>query len=160
MDSYRIMLVGHVLAALVGLGVTFAYPFMLAVAERNGTGATRLALQTMERIERFLVFPGALLLLVFGAGLIFSDVTGYSDDFPVWLMIAIAWYVVAFAVAVGVQNPTASRALATLEGVPDTSPLPEAYAPLGKRMQMVGGLLGVSVIGIAFLMVWGGEGGF
>jgi hypothetical protein len=38
--------------------------------------------------------------------------------------------------------------------VPDSAPLPEGYKPIAMQMQIVGGLLGLSVIAIAFLMVW------
>ena len=160
MESYRIQLFLHIAAAIVAFGATFSYPFLQGFAERQGTGATRFALRAIQRIEKFLVYPGAILVPLFGIGLIFDDQTGYSDDFPVWLMIAIAWYVLAFGTAVTVQRNNLKKGLEALEGAPDNAPLPEAYVPIGKRMQMVGGLLGISVIGIAFLMVWGGEGGF
>jgi uncharacterized membrane protein len=32
--------------------------------------------------------------------------------------------------------------------------LPAAYTEIAKKIQMVGGILGLSVIGILFLMVW------
>jgi len=44
--------------------------------------------------------------------------------------------------------------MTVLEGVPDGAPLPADYTPIAKRMQVVGGLFGLSVIAILFLMVW------
>lgn len=160
MDSYRILLFLHILAALVGLGATFAFPFLQAFAQRNGVAATRMALRAMSRIEKLLVIPGAALVLLFGIGLIFNDTTGYSDDMPRWLEISIVWFVIAFAVAGFVQRRTVDAAIESLEGVADGPELPDAYKPLGQRIQIVGGLLGLSVLGILFLMVWGREGGF
>ncbi len=69
-------------------------------------------------------------------------------------MIAIPWYVATGLVWWFVQRKFADRALNTLRGVPDNAPLPSAYFEFGKKVQMVGGILGVSIIGILFLMVW------
>lgn len=160
MDSYRIMLLLHILAVVVGLGATFAYPFIQATAERSGVTATKQALRTILRIEHLVVYPGAALVFLFGLGLIFDDQTGYDEDFPGWLMWSITWYVIAVAVAVIVQRRNLKRALAVLDGAPESPTLPAEYTPIGKQMQIVGGLLGLSVVGIAFLMVWGREGGF
>jgi len=160
MTGYRIMLFLHVLAVVVGLGATFAYPFLQAFAERNGVGATRFMLRFTQRLQRMVVWPGAVVVLVFGIGLTFSDELTYKDDMPVWLTIAIVWYLAAFALDVFVQRRFVADALKTLDGVADSAALPDAYVTLGKRIQMVGGVLGLTVVGIAFLMVWGANDGF
>ncbi len=153
MESYKLLVFFHVLTVTISLGVTFAYPIMQSVAERSGTAATRIALQTTERIEKFIVLPGNVVLFLAGVGLIFDDATGYKDDFPVWLMVAIPWYLAAVAVSVFVMGPLGRKALKTLEGRKDEA-LPAAYEPIGKRMQMIGGMLGLSTVAILFLMVW------
>ena len=160
MDSYRILLSLHIVAVILGLGITFAYPFIQAFAEKTGVGATRFVLRWMWRTEHMVVYPGAALVAAFGIGLIFEDVTGYKDDMPTWLMIAIAWYVLAIGLAVTVQRRNLQDALKAIEGVPDAAAFPAAYLAVSKRIQMVGGLLGLSIIGIAFMMVWGRTGGF
>lgn len=154
MESYKALVFLHVAVIIVGFGSTFAFPFIQAAGERSGVGGTRLAMQIMQRSMRFLVIPAAILTPVLGVGLIFDDVTGYSDDFPAWLMASITWYVVAVAVWAAVLMGGVAKALNTLDGVPDGPALPAAYAPIGKRMQIVGGLVGLSYIGIAFLMIW------
>lgn len=154
MDSYKAQLFLHVAAVVIGLGVTFVFPFLQGFAERNGVAATRFALQFGRRLERMVVWPGAALIFLFGLGLIFSDQTGYKDDFPAWLMIAITWYVVMVGVAVFVQDRALGEAIASLEGVVDGPTLPDTYAPIAKRIQIASGLVGLSVVGILFLMVW------
>ena len=159
MASYRIMLFLHI-ASVIALGATFAYPFIQALAERQGAGVTRFALQAIKRTNTFLVFPAMALIFVFGLGLIFNDQTGYKDDMPAWLMIAIVWYLAAVAIAVFVLRRDTDAGIAVLEGAPADGPLPAAYEPLQKRMQMFGGIVGVSILGVALLMVMGAEGAF
>lgn len=154
MDSYKLMVFLHIIAVVVALGATFALPFLQAFAERQGVAATRLFLRFSLRLDTILVTPGAILVAVFGVGLIFDDHTGYKDDFPVWLMAAIVWFAAALIVDWVVMRPLTRSGIAALDGLADGPELPAAYEPLGKRGQMIGGLLGLSVIGIALLMVW------
>ena len=160
MASYRILLTLHILAVVLGLGVTFVYPFLQGFAERRGPGPTRFMLQFARRLEFIVVYPGAALVFLFGLALIFDDQTGYSDDMPTWLTVSIVWYVLAIGVSVFFQQRNISRALESLEGVADSAPMPDAYRTHGVRIQMVGGLLGLSVIGILVLMVFGRTGAF
>lgn len=156
MDAFKLQLFLHVAAVLVALGATFSYPVIQALAEKKGVAATRLGLQFIERIDTILTLPGAVVVLLLGAGLIFAKEDGKAikDDFPLWLGIAIVWFLVCFAFSLFVQRPTSKKALATLDGVPDGPTLPAAYAPLSKRLQAGGMFLGISVIAITFLMVW------
>lgn len=154
MNSVRIELFLHVAFVIVALGVTFVYPFLQGFAERKGVAATRFAMEFSRRLETILVIPGAVLLFIFGGLLVGNSNLPYKDDMPTWLIVAIVWFLVAFAVAIFVQRRNVSKAIKSLEGVPDGAALPGEYVALSKQMQMVGGLLGLSVIGITFLMVW------
>ncbi|MCZ2109310.1 MAG: DUF2269 domain-containing protein [Dehalococcoidia bacterium] len=154
MTTYKLELLLHVLAVIVALGATFAFPFLQGQAERRGTGATRFYLEFSHFLEKFVVIPGAILTFIFGGMLIGNDKLPYKDDMPAWLTISVIWFIAAFAVAIFMQRKNTLAGIKALEGVPDTSPLPESYAPIGRRTQIIGGLLGVSIMGIAFLMIW------
>lgn len=154
MDSYEIQKFLHIAAVVFFLGPTFAFPFLQGFVERRGVAATRLGVTFMNRMVLFLVYPGLVLIALFGVGLIFDDHTGYRDDFPGWLMWAIAWYVVAALGAILVVDPAGRKAQRLLEQTPDGPDLPEAYGPLRMRLQVGGGLLGLSVLGVLLLMVW------
>jgi uncharacterized membrane protein len=153
-DSYRLLLFLHIVAIIVALGSTFALPFLQGFAQRKGVGATRLVLQFDDYLGKFVITPGAVLVFLFGLGLYFNDTTGYKDSHPAWLSVSMVWFVVAFVVSLVVQRPAVLGALRALEGVADGAPLPEAYKKFAVRTQIVGGLLGLSIMGIAFLMVW------
>lgn len=154
MDDYKILSFLHIVAIVIGLGVAFVFPFLLGFVERRGVGATRLALQFSRYLENVVIYPGGVLIAIFGIGLIFTDATGYKDDMPAWLEIAILWFVAAYAVAFFVQRRQVKDAIASLEGLADGAGFPPAYLALSRRVQMVSGLFILSIIGITFLMVW------
>jgi uncharacterized membrane protein len=154
MESYKAQLFLHILAVVLAIGPTFAFPFLQAFAERKGVAPTRFAMQFIVRLTKILVIPGSILIAVFGIGLIFADHTGYKDDFPTWLMVAIPLFIVLVVLDTLVQQPQVKSAVRTLESAPDSGPLPAAYEPLGKRIQMVGGIEGLIIVVITFLMVW------
>ncbi|MFN0148585.1 MAG: DUF2269 family protein [Dehalococcoidia bacterium] len=160
MNSYRVLLFLHIAVVIVGFGAIFVLPFLQAFAERTSVGATRFVLRFSRRLENFVIYPGSVLVFIFGIGLMMDDKTGYRDDMPVWLTIAIVWFLAIAALSYFVVRRTAAQALASLEGVADDGSFPAAYMALSKRLQMVGGIIGLSVVGIAFLMVWGADGGF
>lgn len=158
--SYRLLLYLHILTAIVALGVTFAFPFLQSFAEKNGVVATRFAHRAIRRITLFVVYPGAALVFLWGLGLIFEHETGYKDDFPAWLMIAIMLFIAIVVLDVLYTRRQVEAAIQSLEGVPDGAELPAAYRTIASRIQAVGGLEGLGVVVIAFLMVWGRERGF
>ena len=156
MESYKAQLFLHVVAVVVTMGATFAFPFLQAFAERSGVGATRFVMQFFVRIEKILIIPGAILLSLFGLGIIFDSNTPnrYKDDFPVWLMASITIFVALVVVDLLVQQRQVKSAIAALEGVPEGKTLPAAYEAIARRIQMVGGLEGLAIVVITFLMVW------
>lgn len=154
MESYKIQLFLHIAVAIVALGSTFALPFLQGFMQRQGVGPMRLFLKFTLYHDNILVLPGAVLVLLFGVGLIFDDTTGYSDDFPMWLGFAIAWFIGVALVDLFLMRPTTRKAIDILEGVPDGSEFPEAFKAVGSRAQAIGGIMGLSIIGITFLMVW------
>ena len=154
MDSYKLLLFLHITSVIVALGSTFALPFLQGFMTRHGVGPTRLYLKFTLYQDNLLILPGALLVFLFGLGLIFNDHTGYKDDMPTWLTIAIAWFIIVPIIDWFLMRPLTRRGIAMLEGLPDNAELPAEFKPLGARAQMIGGLMGLSVVGIAFLMVW------
>lgn len=153
MEGYRAEVFLHVIFVIVGLGGIFVTPMLQAVAERHSTGATRFYLAYVRRMLRIFVLPGAVIVFIVGGMLMSSDHFYGHDDPPAWLVAAIIWFVVAAVLGGIALRSTLRAAGAALEGVADSAPLPEAYRPLGVRLQVIFGLLGVSIIGIAFLMV-------
>ncbi|HNM79118.1 MAG TPA: DUF2269 family protein, partial [Tepidiformaceae bacterium] len=100
------------------------------------------------------IVPGSVLVALVGIGLIFDDRTGYKDDFPGWLIAAIAWFLAAMVVGAVVQRKNVEAAVDSLVGVAETATLPAGYLAVANRMKLTGAFLGLSVIGVTLLMVW------
>ena len=56
----------HVAAALVGFGVTFSYPVIQLVAERQGPDALAVGLDAILAISRWVAVPATLVVGVTG----------------------------------------------------------------------------------------------
>lgn len=152
-NTFKLLLFLHIAFVVLALGPTFAFPFLEGVAKGKGVGATRFVLQFENRLETIWIRPGAILLFLAGCAMILKE-EEFREDMPVWLMVGIAWFIAAFLTALFIQGKNVKDGIAALEGVPDSADFPAAYEPVAKRMQIVGGLLGLSVVGITFLMVW------
>ena len=153
MNGYRSELFLHVIFVVVALGPLFVMPLLQVTAEKRNAGAVRLYLDFLERVLRMFMLPGAVLVFVMGGLLMSSDHFYGHDNPPAWLVASLLWFVVAAVFgAVGLRS-TMRQARASLQGVPDEAPVPAAYRQAGMWMQVILGLLGVSVVVIAYLMV-------
>jgi hypothetical protein len=57
----------HILAAIAGFGIVFAYPLLLSAASRTNPAALPWLLRTRQRLGRYLVNPALLVLVIAGA---------------------------------------------------------------------------------------------
>jgi uncharacterized membrane protein len=78
----------HILAAIVGFGVVFAYPLLMSAASRSNPEALPWLLRGRQRIGRFIVNPGLLVLLVAGIVLAIDEHQG-SKFYVGWGVIAV-----------------------------------------------------------------------
>jgi len=153
-SAYEIVLAVHIMAVVVAFGVTFAYPIMFAVAAR----ADPRTLPTMHRveytIERRLINPGLLVVLLAGIFLA-SDGHHCSEFFVQWGLGAV---VVIGGLVGSVMIPTAKRAEAAAArdiaaGDGEAMTLGEEYQGLVRRLSTVGTLLSLIVLVTIFMMV-------
>jgi uncharacterized membrane protein len=62
----QVVLAIHILAVVIGFGSVFAYPVLFAAAARNDPGVTPWLLRSRERLGRYLVNPGLLVVVIAG----------------------------------------------------------------------------------------------
>ncbi|HWX75564.1 MAG TPA: DUF2269 family protein [Solirubrobacteraceae bacterium] len=154
-SAYEIVLALHVMAVVVAFGVAFAYPIMFAVGARSDPRSLPTLHRVEYTIERFLINPGLLVVLLAGIFLA-SDGHHWSEFFVQW---GLAAAVVIGAVVGAVMIPTAKRAeqlaqhavAAAGEGAPAMG---EEYGAAVRRLTTAGSALSALVlITIAFMVI-------
>jgi hypothetical protein len=144
---YEVVLAVHIMAVVVAFGVTFAYPIMFAVAARHDPRSVPLVHRIEYTVERMLINPGLLLVLL--AGIYLASKGHYWSDFFVqWGLAAV---VVIGALVGAVMIPTAKRAeIAAARDVAAAGDgeivLGEEYRALLRRLTAVGTLLSLLVL--------------
>ena len=144
---YEVIVAVHVMAVVIAFGVTFAYPVIFAVGARTDPRALPLLHRIEYTIERWLINPGLLLVVVAGIYLA-SDRHLWSEFFVQW---GLGASVVIGALVGAVMIPTAKRAESVVardlaaagEGTPQMS---EEYRGLVRRATAVGTLLSALVL--------------
>lgn len=154
-SAYEVILALHVMAVVIAFGVTFAYPIMFAVGARHDPRSLPTLHRVEYTIERWLINPGLLVVLVAGAYLA-SDAHHWSEFFVQW---GLAAAIVIGALVGAVMIPTAKRAEQLAQrGVEAAGEGPvelgEEYRAAVQRLSVVGTLLsGLVLITILFMVV-------
>jgi hypothetical protein len=144
---FEVVLAIHIMAVVVAFGVTFAYPIMFAVAARHDPRSVPLVHRIEYTVERMLINPGLLLVLL--AGIYLASKGHYWSDFFVqWGLAAV---LVIGALVGAVMIPTAKRAeIAAARDVAAAGDgeivLGEEYRALLRRLTAVGTLLSLLVL--------------
>jgi hypothetical protein len=146
---YEVVLAVHIMAVVVAFGVTFAYPIMFAVGARHDPRSLPLLHRVEYTIERMLINPGLLIVLL--AGIYLASKGHYWSDFFVqWGLAAV---IVIGALVGAVMIPTAKRAeqLAARDvsagaGGDGEMEMSEEYRAAVRRLSVVGSGLSVLVL--------------
>lgn len=78
----------HILAVVVGFGIVFAFPVLLSAAARMDPSVTPWLLRARQRIGRYIVNPGLLVVLLAGIYLA-SDLHQWSTFYVGWGVLAV-----------------------------------------------------------------------
>jgi|HubBroStandDraft_2_1064218.scaffolds.fasta_scaffold00994_3 hypothetical protein len=144
---YEVVLAIHIMAVVVAFGVTFAYPIMFAVGARHDPRSLPLLHRIEYTVERYLINPGLLLVILAGIYLA-SKGHFWSDFFVQW---GLGVVVVIGALIGSVMIPTAKRAeqIAARDvaaGGGGEIVLSDEYRALVRRLSGVGTLLSLLVL--------------
>lgn len=152
-SGYKIALFFHILAVVLAFGPTFGYAFFFSVAPQYPR-ATPAILAGIQRVDRYLVNPGMVILLLAGIYLLSASdsVWGGGDTFIVVGWIAI---IALFGLQHGFFQPQVRKAKALAESdlqAGDT--LSPEFEALGQRIGQVGTLAGILIAVAVFFMVY------
>jgi uncharacterized membrane protein len=151
--GYKIALFFHILAVVLAFGPTFGYAFFFSVAPQFPR-ATPAILAGVQRVDRYLVNPGMVILLIAGIVLLATSdsVWDGSDFFVVWGFIAI---IALFGLQHGFFQPQVRKAKALAErDLRAGEALSPEFEALGQRIGQVGTLAGILVIVTIFFMTY------
>jgi hypothetical protein len=149
--GYKIALFFHILAVVIAFGPTFGYAFFFSVAPQFPR-ATPAILAGVQRVDRYLVNPGMVILLIAGIVLLATSDSawGGSDFFIVWGWIAI---IALFAVQHAFFQPQVRKAKGLAErDLQSGDTLSPEFEALGQRIGKVGTITGILIVVTIFFM--------
>ena len=154
MNWFLLWLFLHILAAVIAFGPIFVFPIIGTLVAQSPQNM-RFAVELNHRIESRLVLPLALTMLVSGSGLIWTS--GINFFQTAFLIVGVALYLLALAIAFAVLLPTTQRLLQISEHAPAPTPggggPPPQVMALVRRNQMFGGFTTILFVVIIFLMI-------
>jgi hypothetical protein len=151
--GYKIALFFHVLAVVVAFGPTFGYALVLSVGPQFPR-ATPALLAGVQRVDRYLVNPGMVILLIAGIVLMIdgNNIWDGSNFFIVWGWIAI---IALFALQHGFFQPAVRRAKEIAErDLQAGDALSPEFEAISQRYGQIGSLAGVLIVVTIFFMVY------
>lgn len=151
--DYKIALFLHVLAVLIAFGPTFGYGFFFSVVPNHPRAAPAL-LAGIQKIDRYLITPGMIVVLLAGIYLIAAsdDAWGGGEAFITVGFVAI---IALFALEHGFFVPQTRKARELAErDLEKGDALSPEFEELSQRIGQVGGIASLIVIATIFFMVY------
>ncbi|HEX3735169.1 MAG TPA: DUF2269 family protein [Solirubrobacterales bacterium] len=151
--GYKILLFLHILAVVLAFGPTFGYAFFFSVAPQHPK-ATPAILAGIQKVDKYLINPGMVVLLLAGIGLLSASdgVWSGSDAFVAVGFVAI---IVLFGLQHGFFQPKVREAKALAErDLESGDKLGPEFEALSDRIGKVGTLAGVIVVVAIFFMTY------
>jgi uncharacterized membrane protein len=141
---YEFILALHIMAVVVGFGVTFAYPIIFAVGAKRDPRSLPVLHRIEYTLERALVNPGLLVVIAAGVYLASSG-HHWSEFFVQW---GLGAAIVIGALVGAVMIPTAKKAeqLAERDLASGAVAMSEEYRAAVRRLTTFGTLLSLLVL--------------
>jgi hypothetical protein len=147
--GYKFALFLHILAVVLAFGPTFGYGFFFSVTPQFPR-ATPAILAGIQKVDRYLVQPGMIVLLLAGIYLL-ADGPWETSDF--FISIGFLAIIVLFGLQHGFFRPQTKRARELAERDLEKG---EEFGPefmaIAERLSKVGSLAGLIVIVTVFFM--------
>jgi uncharacterized membrane protein len=142
---YDLSVTLHVLAAIVGFGVTYSYPVLQLLGERGDRRNLPFALDTITTLSSRVAVPATAVVGVTGIYQLAEGPYGLDDA---WATAGLVLYLAVMAVATGYLTPRYRRAADAARHGDEA-----AYAAIIRGVNLVGGFVVAAVVAIIVLMV-------
>lgn len=151
--GYKIALFLHILAVVLAFGPTFGYAFFFSVAPQYPK-ATPAILAGVQKVDKYLVNPGMVVLLLAGIGLL-SASDGVWDGSDAFVIVGFIAIIALFGLQHGFFQPKVREAKALAErDLEAGDTLSPEFEALGQKIGQAGGLAGVIIVVAIFFMVY------
>jgi uncharacterized membrane protein len=149
--GYKIALVLHILAVVLAFGPTFGYAFFFSVTPQFPR-ATPAILAGVQKVDRYLVNPGMIVLLLAGLYLLSDGPWKASDAF---VSVGFAAIIVLFGLQHGFFQPKVRQARALAEkDLKSGDDLGPEFTAVSEQLSKVGTLAGLIVVVTVFFMAY------
>jgi hypothetical protein len=151
--GYKIFLFLHITAVVVALGPTFGYGIFFSVLPQYPRSAPAM-IAGIRRIDRYLVNPGMVVLLIAGIVLLAdsSSIWKGSQFFIVWGFLAI---IGLFGLQHGFFGPQTDRLRQIAEkDLESGDTLSAEFEATSQKLAQVGGATGILILLTIFFMVY------
>jgi len=149
--GYKIALTLHILAVVLAFGPTFGYAFFFSVTPQFPR-ATPAILAGVQKVDRYLVNPGMIVLLLAGLYLLSDGPWEASDAFVSVGFLAI---IVLFGLQHGFFQPQVRKARALAESdLESGDELGPEFMAVSQRLSQVGSIAGLIVVVTVFFMAY------
>jgi uncharacterized membrane protein len=150
--GYKIALFLHILAVVLAFGPTFGFGFFVAAAEGSSPRSVPTVLRGVQMVDRFLVQPGLVVLLLAGIYLLADGPWEAGDAF---ISVGFLAIIVLLGLSHGFSRPQTAKALELAErDLKAGDTLSEEYGAISKRLENVGKLAGLIVAVTIFFMAY------
>jgi uncharacterized membrane protein len=142
---YDLSVTLHVLAALVGFGVTYSYPVLHLLGERGDRRSLPFALDAITTLSGRVAVPATIVVGITGVYQLVDGPYGLDDA---WATAGLVLYLAVMALGTGYLAPRYRRAASAAHRGDEAG-----YAAAIRGVNVVGPLVAVAVVAIVVLMV-------
>ena len=151
--GYKILLFLHILAVVLAFGPTFGYGFFFSVAPQYPKAVPAI-IAGIQKVDKYLVNPGMVVLLLAGIGLI-SASDGVWDGGDAFVVVGFIAIIALFGLQHGYFQPQTRKAKAMAErDLEKGDVLSPEFVALSQKIGQVGGLAGLIVVVAIFFMTY------
>ena len=149
--DYKIALFLHILAVVLAFGPTFGYGILFSVLP-DYPRATPALLAGIQRIDRYLVTPGMVIVLLAGVYLMIASDDAW-DGSEAFITVGFIAIIALFGLQHGFFRPQTAKAKALAErDLKAGDTLSEEFEEISQRLGTVGPIAGLIVVITIFFM--------
>jgi uncharacterized membrane protein len=151
--GYKITLFLHILAVVLAFGPTYGYAFFFSVAPQHPRAMPAI-LTGVQKIDRYLIGPGMIVLLLAGIGLLASS-DGAWDGGDAFVVVGFVAIIALFGLEHSFFRPQTQRAKDLAErDLKAGDELSAEFQAVAERLSKVGRLAGIVVVVTIFFMTY------